>query len=105
MHLLHYKDDGTLSRTEFFKEIPQYAILSHRWVDDEPNFQDITDGLGMHKEGYGKLLFCGRQAAKDRFQYFWVDTVCINKSSSAELTESLNSMFRWYREAARCYVY
>ena len=34
-----------------------------------------------------------------------VDTCCIDKSSSAELTESINSMYRWYQEAAICYAY
>jgi hypothetical protein len=52
-----------------------------------------------------KLHFCAHQAAKDGLHYFWVDTCCIDKSSSAELTEAINSMFAWYRDAARCYVY
>lgn len=64
-----------------------------------------ANGAGKSKEGYEKLLFCGRQAAKDGLEYFWMDTVCIDKQSSAELTSSLNSMFRWYRESAKCYVY
>lgn len=105
MHLLQYHPDGTLSRRTFLKDPPSYAILSHRWVNDEPNYQDISNGTGKSKEGYEKLLFCGRQAAKDGLEYFWVDTVCIDKHSSAELTSSLNSMFRWYRESAKCYVY
>ncbi|PMD49653.1 uncharacterized protein K444DRAFT_487037, partial [Hyaloscypha bicolor E] len=45
------------------------------------------------------------QAARDGLQYFWVDTCYINKSRDSELTEAINSMFRWYREAAICYVY
>lgn len=105
MHLLQQHSDGTLSRKTFLKDAPAYAILSHRWVDDEPTYQDITNGTGQSKEGYEKLRFCGRQAAKDGLEYFWVDTVCIDKQSSAELTSSLNSMFRWYRESAKCYVY
>ncbi|KAH7382544.1 hypothetical protein DE146DRAFT_231539 [Phaeosphaeria sp. MPI-PUGE-AT-0046c] len=105
MHLLRYQTDGTLSRKTFLKDAPSYAILSHRWVDDEPTYQDITNGTGKSKKGYEKLLFCGRQAAKDGLEYFWADTVCIDKQSSAELTSSLNSMFRWYRESAKCYVY
>jgi len=59
----------------------------------------------MKKAGYEKIQFCGEQARRDGLQYFWVDTCCINKSSSAELTEAINSMFRWYREATKCYVY
>jgi hypothetical protein len=38
-------------------------------------------------------------------QYFWVDTCCINKSNNTELSEAINSMFRWYRNADKCYVY
>lgn len=69
------------------------------------SFKDLADGTGREKIGYRKLIFCGEQAARDGLHYFWVDTCCIDKSSSAELTEAINSMFRWYREAARCYVY
>ena len=105
MHLLQRSSDGTLSLQLFYTNLPPYAILSHRWIDDEPTFQEIMQGVGRNKAGYDKLQFCGRQAAKDGFDFFWVDTVCIDKSSSAELTEALNSMFRWYREAAKCYVY
>lgn len=35
----------------------------------------------------------------------WVDTCCIDKSSSAELSEAINSMFAWYRNAKICYVF
>ncbi|KAF2824544.1 HET-domain-containing protein [Ophiobolus disseminans] len=105
MHLLQQDDDGAFSLVLFYKNPPPYAILSHRWIDDEPTFQDVKHGLGREKAGYDKLLFCGRQAAKNDLKYFWVDTVCIDKTSSAELTEALNSMFRWYRDAKRCYVY
>jgi hypothetical protein len=61
--------------------------------------------LAIKKAGYYKIRFCGKQAAKDGIQHFWVDTCCIDKSSSAELQEAINSMFHWYRNAAKCYVY
>jgi hypothetical protein len=57
------------------------------------------------KNGYSKIRFCGDQATRDGLKYFWVDSCCINKSSSAELAEALNSMFRWYRDSEKCYVY
>jgi len=63
------------------------------------------DGTGKSKAGYDKIRFCGEQARRDGLQYFWVDTCCIDKSDSAELSEAINSMFRWYRNAAKCYVY
>ena len=68
-------------------------------------FEDLEGGHGRRKAGYQKIEFCGEQAARDNLEYFWVDTCCIKKSSDAELTSSLNSMFRWYRNASKCYVY
>ncbi|KAI9778093.1 MAG: hypothetical protein M1839_008397 [Geoglossum umbratile] len=63
------------------------------------------DGTGNTKAGYRKIRFCEEQAAKDGLQFFWVDTCCIDKSSSVELAEAISSIFRWYRDAVRCYVY
>ena len=85
--------------------MPEYAILSHRWEAGEVTFKDMTDGTSKGKAGYGKIQFCGAQARRDGLEYFWVDTCCIDKSSSAELSEAINSMFRWYQKATRCYVY
>ncbi|KAF2186277.1 hypothetical protein K469DRAFT_664161 [Zopfia rhizophila CBS 207.26] len=65
----------------------------------------MVDGSGRSKAGYRKIRFCGKQAANDGLQFFWVDTCCIDKSSSSELSEAINSMFRWYQDAAKCYVY
>ncbi|OAL01772.1 hypothetical protein IQ06DRAFT_368197, partial [Phaeosphaeriaceae sp. SRC1lsM3a] len=107
MRLLQLQSNGDLSLVEVFKPHPPYAVLSHTWGADheEVNFQDLLRGEGMEKPGYQKLIFCGKQAARHGLEYYWVDTCCIDKSSSAELTESLNSMFRWYQEAARCFVF
>jgi hypothetical protein len=108
MRLLQRKDDRKYSLTEFMGDaIPRYAILSHTWGADheEVTLADLEKDTGMTKAGYRKLHFCGDQAAKDGLRYFWVDPCCIDKSSSAELTEAINSMFAWYRDAARCYVY
>jgi hypothetical protein len=106
MRLLQSDGDGNTSLTEFFEDdIPEYAILSHRWGAEEVTFKDLIDGTSKVKAGYGKIQFCGEQARRDRLEYFWVDTYCIDKSSSAELSEAINSMFRWYQKAARCYVH
>ena len=106
MRLLQSDSDGNLSLTESFEDdIPEYAILSHRWEAGEVTFKDLIDGTSKGKAGYGKIQFCGEQARRDELEYFWVDTCCIDKSSSAELSEAINSMFRWYQKAARCYVY
>jgi hypothetical protein len=110
MRLLLCSDTGEFS---FYKDlvgddtIPPYAILSHTWGADaeEVTFEDITNGTGKDKPGYEKIRFCEDQARIDGLQYFWVDTCCIDKSNNNELSEAINSMFRWYRNAAKCYVY
>jgi hypothetical protein len=106
MRLLQYNNDGGFSLNEFFEsDIPKYAILSHRWGEEEVTLKDLIDGTSQSKAGYTKIQFCGEQAKRDGLQYFWVDTCCIDKSNSTELAEAINSMFRWYQKAARCYVY
>ena len=83
-----------------------YAILSHTWIpDQEVTYQDLISGDGKSKTGYQKIKFCGEQAFKDGLLYFWVDTCCIDKSDPAELATAINSMFRWYQNAKKCYVY
>ncbi|KAF2029365.1 HET-domain-containing protein [Setomelanomma holmii] len=107
MRLVHIESEHHFSLVEFTGQaIPPYAILSHTWGPDheEVTFQELSDGTGLSKAGYDKIQFCGRQAANYSLQYFWIDTCCIDKISSAELTESINSMFIWYKEAAVCYV-
>jgi hypothetical protein len=108
MRLLHRNNDGKCVLTEFMgDEIPRYAILSHTWGpdQDEVTFADLQNSPGTTKAGYRKIQFCGDQAAKHNIRYFCIDTCCIDKSSSAELTEAINSMFTWYHDAARCYVF
>ncbi|RAQ49367.1 hypothetical protein AFGD_002218 [Aspergillus flavus] len=86
----------------------KYAILSHRWGEDETSFQDLArleeTGLKATK-GYKKIQRFFERAAKDGYDYAWIDTCCINKESSAELSEAINSMFRWYQLVDICYVY
>jgi hypothetical protein len=106
MRLLEYNNDREFSLAEFFgDDIPRYAILSHRWGAEEVTFKDLINGTGKKMAGYIKIQFCGEQARRDDLQYFWVDTCCIDKSNNNELAEAINSMFRWYRDATRCYVY
>ena len=108
MRLLELKNHGEFSLTkDLVDNIPPYAILSHTWGEDdeEATFQDLAQAVGKSKAGYRKIQFCGEQAARDSLQYFWVDTCCIDKSNSTELSEAINSMFHWYRDAAKCYVY
>lgn len=106
MRLLHFDNSGRLSSTDFSgKTIPPYAILSHTWGGDEFLFEDLVNNTGKSKAGYEKILFGGEQAAHDHLHYFWADTCCIDKWNLRELSNAINSMFRWYRNAAKCYVF
>src|SRR6202044_2568952 len=108
MRLLELKNNGEFSLTkDLIDNIPPYAILSHTWGEDneEVTFQDLAQGVGKSKAGYRKIRFCEDQATRAGLQYVWVDTCCIDKSNNTELSEAINSMFRWYSSATRCYVY
>ncbi|KAI4233942.1 MAG: hypothetical protein LQ349_004099 [Xanthoria aureola] len=85
--------------------IPPYAILSHTWGDDEYLFGDRNNPDRRESAGFKKIAGCCALAARHGYEYLWVDTCCIDKTSSAELTESINSMYRWYQESRICYVY
>lgn len=103
MRLLHTE---TLELHEFIQdEVPLYAILSHTWGEGEISFQDMYSGEVDQKAGYDKLQRCCKVAAADGLEYVWIDTCCIDKTSSSELSEAINSMFRWYQEAQVCYAY
>jgi hypothetical protein len=96
----------TLRLKQFDQEpFPKYAILSHRWGDQEISFQQLEAGLGTEKDGYRKIeAFCA-QERKRGYEWCWVDTCGIDKTSSAELSEAINSMYRWYEQSAVCFVY
>ncbi|KAI1103218.1 HET-domain-containing protein [Jackrogersella minutella] len=83
----------------------RYAILSHTWGRDEVSFQDLEAGRGPSKQGYEKITLTCEQAKRDGLQWAWVDTCCIDKLSSAELSEAINSMYQWYKKSAICYAY
>jgi hypothetical protein len=96
----------TMSLEEFYgKAIPKYAILSHRWEDEEVLYQDMASTDRTKKRGWQKVQGCCKQALDDGWKYAWVDSCCIDKKSSAELSEAINSMFKWYSDAVVCYVY
>ncbi|KAH7240517.1 heterokaryon incompatibility protein-domain-containing protein [Fusarium solani] len=82
-----------------------YAILSHTWGDEEVTFQEFQDAGKHSKKGYKKILDCCSQAREDGIDWVWVDTCCIDKTSSAELSEAINSMYAWYQGSAVCYVF
>jgi hypothetical protein len=108
MNLLRLDDTTSISLHTFSKDaIPPYATLSHTWgrETEEVSFSDIKEKTGSTKVGYKKLLFCGHQAKADHLDYFWVDTCCIDKDSGPQLQRAINTMFYWYQNASRCYVY
>jgi hypothetical protein len=98
------------ARTHRFRDTAEansepYAVLSHTWAHDEVTFQDMMLPNVLSKEGYSKITETCRLALEEGLKYVWIDTICIDKSSSAELTETINSMFELYKNAAVCYVY
>ncbi|KAK3994876.1 heterokaryon incompatibility protein-domain-containing protein, partial [Cladorrhinum sp. PSN332] len=99
----HQLEDAIVTDTKF----PPYSILSHTWGQEEVSFQDLTKGdeLLQQLAGYTKILGCCAKSASEGFEHTWIDTCCIDKSSSAELSEAINSMFRWYSKAQVCYAY
>ena len=110
IRLLQRKPNGGfVFRETTSSDVPAYAILSHTWGKEEVTFQDMEDSADMSKTvsraGWKKIQFCAKQAAADGLQYFWIDTCCIDKKNAVELSAAINSMFRWYQNAVRCYVY
>ena len=106
--LPEYSVGNTLPRSNQDPDhwIPPYAILSHTWGKNELLYDDVKRGVPSSKEeGFRKIQFAATQARKDKFRYIWIDTCCIDKDSSAELSEAINSMYAWYRDAGKCYAY
>ncbi|KUJ12878.1 HET-domain-containing protein, partial [Mollisia scopiformis] len=103
MRLLH---TTSLKLSEFFgAKIPPYAILSHRWGDSEVTFQDLQNGKVFENPSSEKLIGCCKRAKEDGYEFVWIDSCCIDKTSSAELSEAINSMFQWYQNSQLCYAY
>ena len=101
-----------LSRLFVPNEVPDYVILSHRWSDEEVTFTAMKvdpisnpeSGL-RSKKGFQKIRGACEQACRDGYSWIWIDNCCIDKSSSAELQETINSMWRYYAESNICYVH
>lgn len=105
MHLIDCSDLASLRLVEYFGDnIPCYAMLSHTWgeTSDEPKFGDLAGNVAESKPGYQKVELCARQAHKEGLGHIWVDTCCIDKTNTVDLSEAIYSMFDWYRRSARC---
>lgn len=99
-HTLRLTDSAHLA------QLPPYVILSHRWDAHEISFEDMLDPEHIAEHpGYAKLFGFCTIARNYGYKYVWIDTCCINKASSAELSEAINSMYLWYKKSAVCFVY
>lgn len=86
-------------------DIPPYAILSHTWDKEEVAYKDYGTSAALSMAGWGKIKQTCNLAVCDNLGYVWIDTCCIDKSSSAELSEAINSMFQWYARSRVCYAF
>ncbi|KAI4276537.1 MAG: hypothetical protein LQ337_002419 [Flavoplaca oasis] len=103
MRLLHA---DKLEFEEFFDtQIPPYLILSHRWGEKEVTYKQMNKKRAEEGPGLIKILKFCKLALENRYTWIWIDTCCIDKKSSAELSEAINSMFKWYQSAEECVVY
>ena len=109
MRLLHTAsilEPGGPWMTDFPPDkLPPYAILSHTWGDDEVIYSDMQAGKAQSKAAFRKISYTCRQALSDGLNFAWIDSCCIDKSSSAELSEAINSMYKWYEKAELCYAF
>lgn len=97
---------ATLELQEFTSDDPpKYAILSHTWGNEEVSYADFYKPEKKSCEGYKKIQASCQLALELGHPYIWIDTCCIDKSSSAELSEAINSMFNWYARAEKCIAY
>ena len=117
------KGEQVNRRTKIFElrddKAASYAIVSHRWIkkdgeDQEVSYEDMVDILKVvgedrdeirHRPGYRKIIDGCKQAENDGYEWLWIDTCCIDKRSSAELSEAINSMYRWYANSKVCYTH
>jgi Heterokaryon incompatibility protein (HET) len=112
MWLLHSSE---LRFEQFYgSSTPPYAILSHRWGDDEISLQDLQAAIkdkasvnhgAFLATNFWKIQKTREEASASDIDWVWIDTCCINKESSAELSEAINSMYKWYQNAKICYAY
>ena len=96
----------------------RYAILSHVWQKKpghppEQSHQEVRDIAARKTNANSNILPLLSEkirnacdfARQHGFTYIWIDTCCIDQTSSAELSRSINSMYEWYSCANVCYVY
>ncbi|KAF7532065.1 hypothetical protein G7054_g8298 [Neopestalotiopsis clavispora] len=110
-------DVESLAVVEIDETTTPYAILSHRWEEgQEVSLSEMKPPVQRsvtRKSGYRKikkacaftLKMSREHDLQDLLRYIWIDTCCIDKTSSAELSEAINSMYRWYEKAVVCFAF
>jgi hypothetical protein len=99
-------DVKTLRLVEFLRRPPPYAALSHTWGKEEVSFHEFRNAKQIRfGTRFKKIRETCRQALRDGLEYAWIDTCCIDKSNNSELSEAINSMYAWYRQAEVCYAH
>ena len=98
-------DTKTLELREFHAPPKHYAILSHTWGAEEVTYQHVLAGTEPRRRGWKKLEGACRVAANDGWDLLWMDTCCIDKTNNVELSEAINSMYKWYQASSICYAY
>ena len=87
------------------KEIPEYAVVSHKWGPDEVSYSDFLEDTHRRGRGWLKILKACKIAAGRNIHWLWVDACCIDKRNTAEVAKSINSMYKWYQNAKECYAF
>ena len=98
----------TLEFSEFYSDAPKYVIASHMWsAGTEATIKDMRNRRNTDKVGYKKVEGFAKYVQEQigYVEWLWIDSCCVNQASSQELSETLNSMFRWYSKAEVCLVY
>jgi Heterokaryon incompatibility protein (HET) len=72
-------------------QLIKYAALSHTWDEEELSLQDLQNlSKAKRMKGFEKVKNAAQEASNNKFEYIWIDTCCIDKTSSSELSEAIN---------------
>lgn len=116
MNTLTYELYEETGLPHYGKLLPPYAILSHTWLPDglegvrEVIYQDMKTAFLLLKsgrlksDGGDKLIRSCGCAARDGWEWAWMDTCCIDKTNVGDTQKAINAMFRWYQASMVCYA-
>jgi hypothetical protein len=118
IRLLHINTRGFTSFPDL-RSVPEYAILSHRWIHTQRNGQHVALDISYteflagsgDQRGYEKIdkaceavLYFAHEQGRT-LEWIWIDSCCIDKSNNEEHTEAINSMYQWYARSYVCITY